>query len=392
MRLTHLALAAAIGSLLAGAVIAQETATPPARPATNIADAMKAPRTTYSLPGLFPGKVVEVNNPAATKERKPDPAVVASLLEKGITTLTGQDMKKSFNLFFTKDDIVGIKVNPVGPGIISTHTEVVDAVIQWLTSNGLPKQNIVIWDRFDDELGDAGFTPERYPGVQIESLQTMDVEAAEGKAADDSKWLDKDGHHVSEKNFDMDVYYFVDVDGPKDKPYLNQHVFNGKYSYFGKLLTKKLTKLINVPVYKNSGNGISMATKNLGYAAVCNVGRLHTPLGYEVNTEVLAFPPVRDKLVLTIIDGLIGQYDGGPMQAAQFQWAHNTLYVGTDPFALDMIGTTQMIAKRKAMDVKVNEHPKYSEYLRYAERLGLGVTDLSKIQHVKLSMAEAGSK
>jgi len=29
--------------------------------------------------------------------------------------------------------------------------------------------------------------------------------------------------------------------------YLNQHVFNGKHSYFGKLLTKKLTKIVNLP-------------------------------------------------------------------------------------------------------------------------------------------------
>ena len=28
---------------------------------------------------------------------------------------------------------------------------------------------------------------------------------------------------------------------PSDEFYLNQHVFNGEYSYFGKLVTKKLT-------------------------------------------------------------------------------------------------------------------------------------------------------
>jgi len=30
-----------------------------------------------------------------------------------------------------------------------------------------------------------------------------------------------------------------------------------------------------------------------------------------------------------------------------------------------------LVEKRKAMGVSVNEHPRFTEYLRYAERLGL---------------------
>ena len=176
------------------------------------------------------------------------------------------------------DDVVGIKVNPVGPGTISTHHEVVDALIDWLVANGLPRRNIIIWDRFDYMLKDAGFTPERYPGVGIEGLQTMDEAAAMGKTTNISRWLRPDGTHVSVANFDLEAYYWADVEGPKDNAYLNQHVFNGKFSYFGKLLTKRLTKIIDVPVFKNTGNGLSMATKNLGYGAVCNTNRLHAPL------------------------------------------------------------------------------------------------------------------
>jgi len=165
--------------------------------------------------------------------------------------------------------------------------------------------------------------------------------------------------------------------------YLNQHVVNDKHSYFGKLLTSKLTKIINIPVFKNTGNGISMATKNLGYGAVCNTGRLHQPLFFDVCTEVLAFPAIRDKLVLNITDGLRGQYEGGPMPNAQFTWQYDRLFLATDPFALDMVCHNLLVEKRKAMKIKVNEHPKYSEYLRYGEKLGLGVADPAKIKHLK---------
>jgi hypothetical protein len=364
------------------------TAEPPPRPRTNIDEAMAVPRTKYSLPGLFPGRVAAVHDERAMSERGVDGRVVASMFERGLRALTGASSFKSFKLLFNKNDVVGIKVNPVGAGLIATRLEVVDAVIAWLRRGGIPAKNIIIWDRFDYMLTDAGFTPARFPGIGIEGLQTMDEAAAEaaasGTGSDDSRWLDKDGHHVSEKNFDLGAYYFADVEAPQDKPYLNQHVFNGKYSYFGKLLTRRLSKIINIPVFKNTGSGISMATKNLGYGAICNTNRLHKPIFFDVCTEVLAFPVIRDKLVLNITDGLRAQYDGGPDALAQATWFLNTLYLATDPFALDMTCHNLILQKRKEMKVQVNEHPKYTEYLRYAQRLGLGVADPAKIAFLQV--------
>jgi len=324
--------------------------------------------------------VVHIQDAKAVADDHFVQSAVERMFARGLTKLTGRNLRESFELLFNRDDIVGIKVNPVGAGLISTRLEVVQVIVDWLVANGLAKQNIVIWDRFDYMLTQAGFTAERFPGVKIEGLQTMSEDLPEGEDGDHSRWLDKDGNHVSAANFDRNVYYWVDVEGPKGLPYLNQHVFNGKHSYFGKLLTQRLTKIINVPVFKNTGNGISMATKNLGYGAICNTNRLHRPLFFDVCTEVLAFPAIRDKLVLNVTDGLRGQYDGGPMPAAQFTYEYKSLFFATDPFALDSACHKLAVEKRKSMGVKVNEHPKYTEYLRYAERLGLGVVDPAKVQ------------
>jgi len=362
----------------------KEKSPPKKRMATNIDEVMKIPRTKNSLPGPFPGKVVEVSDPKAMEKDKPNAKVIDAMVRKGIENLTGKSLGESFGLFFNKDDVVGIKVNPVGPGLISTRLEVVDAVIDWLVAGGMAKKNIIIWDRFDYMLTDAGFTAQRYPGIGIEGLQTMDEDAAAGKKKDNSAWLDKEGNHVSAPNFDKKVFYWADIDGPRGLPYLNQHVFNGKHSYFGKLVTQKLTKIINIPVFKNTGNGISMATKNLGYGAICNTNRLHKPLFFDVCTEVLAFPAIRDKLVLNITDGLRAQYEGGPMPAAKFTYLYNTLFFAGDPFAGDMVCHNLLVKKRKQMGISVNEHPKYTEYLRYAERLGLGVADSKKIRHIRV--------
>lgn len=342
----------------------------PAKPKTNIDEALAVPRTENSLPGRFPGRVVQVHDPAALADDFPVAPVVASMFRRGVEGLTGADLERSFGLFFEKGDVVGIKVNPVGAGLISTRLELVDAIVDWLTAGGVPRGNIVIWDRFDIMLAEAGFTAERYPGCRIEGLQTL------GDAV-------VDGRHKSAGLFDPDVYYWADIETPEGDEYLDQHVFNGKESYFGRLVTRDLTKIINVPVFKNTGNGVSMATKNLGYGAICNTARLHQPLFFDVCTEVLAFPAIRDKLVLNVNDGIRGQYDGGPMPNAAAVWPMSTIFLATDPFALDRVGHDLLVAKRKEMGIEVNEHPRYSEYLNYAERLGLGIGDPAKIETVR---------
>ena len=372
----------AVGGVVLGVPTLAKGKEPPPRIETNLGDFLKVPKTKHSLPGPFPGRVVKVTDKRCLREDAVDAKAVKKMLAKGVTRLTGKSMADSFGMFFEKSDIIGLKVNPVGPPLINTRPQLVSAVIEWLAGNGVPKRNIIIWDRFDYMLADAGFTAKRFPEVGIEGLQTMDEKG--------NKWRDANGNHLSADNFDKKVYYLVkgivgkNVPGyPNDEFYLNQHVFNGEYSYFGKLITRKLTKIINLPAYKNAGSGISMACKNLGYGSICNCGRLHAPLGLRVGTEVLAAPAIRDKLVLNITDGIRGQYDGGPGSNAQFVYPNYSLYFATDPFALDMICHRELVAKRKEMGIQVNEHPSFTDYLRDAEKLGLGVADVRKIKVIR---------
>src|SRR2546430_7101569 len=68
------------------------------------------------MPGSFPGRVVEVRHPDAVR---PDHTVngnaVNAMVDRGMCSLTGaDDPREAWRRFFEKDDIVGIKVNPVG--------------------------------------------------------------------------------------------------------------------------------------------------------------------------------------------------------------------------------------------------------------------------------------
>ena len=160
------------------------------------------------LTGPFPGRVAIVRDERSIIGDRFDGQVVVRMFEQGLTSLTGKNMKESFEMFFEKQDVVGLKVNPVGAPLINTRPELVEAVIDWLVDNGLPRDNIVIWDRFDYMLADAGFTSRRFPGVKIEGLQPMDLES--------NRWRDEDGNHVSVGNFGKTAYYRAEGFAGKD--------------------------------------------------------------------------------------------------------------------------------------------------------------------------------
>src|SRR5512139_1865631 len=119
--------AAAAGGLVLGIPVLG--AEKPATTETNVGDFLKVPRTRLSLPGLFPGRVVKVTDARVLRDERVDAKVAGEMVEKGIRTLTGKTMKDSFRLFFSREDVIGIKVNPVGPPLIHTKPETVEALV-----------------------------------------------------------------------------------------------------------------------------------------------------------------------------------------------------------------------------------------------------------------------
>jgi uncharacterized protein (DUF362 family) len=160
-------------------------------------------------------------------------------------------------------------------------------------------------------------------------------------------------------------------------PYM---VNEGKHSYFTSICTKEVTKIINLPILKNAGSSVTLCLKNLAYGAITNTSRLHKQLWAETCAEVPAFPPLRDKVVLNIVDGIKGCYQGGPAANPQYFATFNTLLVGTDPVAVDRVGYEIILKKRIEEKIQKEENPKGRVFLELAEKLGLGVADPSKIE------------
>jgi hypothetical protein len=348
------------------------------KPATNIKDALNNPRTENSMPGKFPGKVVQLINSNCVVENKIVYDTAYEMVKNGMLSLTdAKSLKDAWRVFFNDKDRIGLKVNPVAGPTLSTSVEVTKAIINQLVESGIPKENILIWDRREQELTDAGFTKENFPGIKI-----IGTEYADEKGS----MYDPEGKLYGERRIDKDWYYWADCEEKYDKETIPYMVNEGKYSYFSKIVTQMVDKIINVPILKNAGTSITLCMKNLAYGAVSNTGRLHKQLWMETCAEVLAFPPLRDKVVLNIVDGIKGCFNGGPAANPQFFYNFNTILFGTDPVAVDRIGYEIMLKKRIDEKLQKQDIPRARIFMDLAQDLKLGVADLEKIKLINTEL------
>jgi hypothetical protein len=370
-------IAAAVPALSPGGAVTQDKLPPP-KPATNIKDALKVPRSSASMPGKFPGAVVQASHDKSVASDKVDLAVVDSMVRKSLMELTGASTAAAaWKQFVSPEDVIGLKVNPVAGKSLSTSLEITHAIISQLEEAGIPKKNLVIWDRREFELHEVGFTAENFPGIRIAGTERKD---------DKGSYTDADGVLYGKHMIDDAWYYWADVEEKYDAETMPYMINEGKYSYFGKICTKDVTKIINIPILKNAGPTVTLCLKNLAFGCISNTGRLHKSLWAETCAEVPAFAPVRDKVVLNIVDGIRGCYNGGPGADPKFFTEYKTVLVGTDPVAVDRIGYEIVLKKRLEEKVQKAESPNGRKFMELARDLQLGVADLEKITHQKLNL------
>lgn len=341
------------------------------KPLTNIKDAAKVPRTSSSMPGKFPGKVIHLKSSKAVVNGDPVEKEAYAMIEKGMIELTGEKtLNKAWRAFVNPGEKIGLKVNPVAGKDLATSHAVVKSVIKQLTASGIRKEDIVIWDRREMQLWECGFTPENYPGIMITGTEQQDKNGS---------YYDADGKLYGEKMIDKDWYYYAETEQEYDAETIPFMINAGKYSYFSKIITRDLDKIINIPILKNAGGSITNAMKNLAFGAVSNTGRLHSKLWNDTCAEVCAFAPLRDKVVLNICDALKGCFNGGPGANPQFFCNYNSILVATDPVALDRIAYDIVAEKRVAEGLQKAPTPQALTFLAMAEELQLGISEKEKI-------------
>jgi hypothetical protein len=347
---------------------------------TNIDDALKIPRVAASMPGRYPGIVVKVNTGKTASGGVIDGRMAKRALDQGLMKLTGKRRAEDAWLeFVSPSDRIGIKVNPVSR-TLPTSRELTQAVIDGLQEAGVPRSQIAVWDRRLLDLSSGGFTKDRFPGIELLGTEVV---------GPNGKYVNDRGEMWSLENIDREALpYFAEIEGnysPDNLPYM---VNGGKYSYFSKLVTRRFTKIITLPVLKGGvlPCGITFCLKNLSYGSLSNTSRLHQ-VGVNVIPEPCAFPCLRDKAVLHIGDALLATYRGGVGAPPRYIWDANVLLIGSDGVAVDSIAQEFLGVVRVAKGVENALDPSFRIYLDMAAKLGLGVSDRAKIELREFSMA-----
>ena len=336
-------------------------------------------RSALGMPGLFPGRVVEVFHAGAIVGRRVSQPAVRDMLAAGMKALTGDvAAKDAWARFFVPADIVAIKVNPSGaPGIV-TSPALVREVIQGLNAVGVPNGNIVIYDRHSNQLEVNGYHALVPPGVRVVGLdQRWAVKGAERRAG-----------------YDPEGWCEMDCFGERETR-----------SYLARLVTREATKIVNLPSLKeHNASGVTGCLKNLAYGSFNNVARTHSsPKTYTdpVIAVMCTAPTLRNKAVLHVMDGMRAVYHGGPFGwNPDFVWEAKTLLIGTDPVAVDRIELEIVEQKRRALGVPAltdrdpanlgstadmertpfkNPHYREPGHIRTASELGLGKWELTEI-------------
>lgn len=347
-------------------------------PDTNIGEALAIPRTACSMPGKYPGKVVRVNHPDCVVDGKPSEARVYEMLKKTICSLAGEnDPAKAWLQFVGPQDTIGLKVNPIAGKLLSTSHALVRSVIRQLEEAGIAREHLLIWDRREEDLHNAGFTAENYPGIRILGTEYHD---------ENGSYVNAEGKFYGEERVDKSPYFYVDLEGEYDAYTMPYMLNGGKYSYYTKICTQMVTKIINLPVLKNAGTSITACMKNLAFGSLTNTARLHGPLWHTTCAYACAFPPLRDKAVLHIIDGMIGCFDGGPEANPQFICRYDALVAGTDPVAVDRIAYDMVVARRIEEGIQKTEKPAGRKFLELAETIGLGIADTARIELTDINL------
>jgi uncharacterized protein (DUF362 family) len=336
------------------------------------------------IPGLYPGRVVEVRHADSVRDGVPNLEVVRRMVGSGIAGLTGvAEPVEAWRSLFEPGDVVGIKVNPVGsPNAISNYATV-HAIVEGLGSAGIKPRDVIIFDRYRDQFVQAGYEKNLPAGCRWD-------------AAVDSY----DEAQLDIADYDPDVFVTMDivhakpgVHDPRDE--------RTRRSHLAKVVTRKVNKLICIPVLKDHGSGgVTLALKNMSHGLVNNVCRSHGT--HDTNTcnifipSIVMHPTIRKKAVLQVLDGLNAVYHRGPGARKEYVWEYKALFFATDPVALDRTCWEIVDAKRVregmppvAETGRSGKDPTHTEAFDYrqpqhiagAGALGLGVYDKEKITH-----------
>lgn len=331
--------------LLAAALPAFAQQTAPAVPAPRLSEIFYAMDAT----ALAPGRVISL-------------PTVRRMVESLVCGVTGQrSAAAAWRTLVKPGDRVGIKVAAAGRMVSGTNPEVVRAVAEGLIAAGIPAKDIVVWDRNLEDLVAAGYDR----SGKFYTLEGIDPKTGYDPQAQLSAPVIGKLIWGDSKFGERKISRFSDL--------LTSTEQLSSTSFFSKILSSRVTRIINIPSLTDSFlTGINGAMANITLPNIDNWRRFakSSADGDSYVAEIYADPQIHDKVVLTIMDGLVLQYAGGPFPDGNFAIDYYTLFAGRDPVAID--ATAVRLIEEVRLAHKMPSIRIMSAYVEAAAQLGLG--------------------
>ena len=270
------------------------------------------------------------------------PAAARRAVERALAAATGAASGvAAAKALFRPGDTVGIKLSCIAGISLSPRVELVDALAAVLAEAGVAPGRIIAFERSSRELKRAGFTVRREGGPYL--------------------------------------CYGVDND------YDAEPSTSGKIgSCFARLVSTTCTALVSFGVVKDHDlSGVAAGMKNW-YGVIHNPNKYHDHNCDPYVADVVNHPFLRDKLRLTVLDGVIAQCHGGPGYRPDATFPLGLVAASTDPVAADAWAWRVIDAERTRRGMPTlaaaNRPPRF---LATAAGYGLGVGDPAAVQEVR---------
>jgi uncharacterized protein (DUF362 family) len=295
------------------------------------------------VPLSIPGRVVRVKKSGCLEANglypKPDDA--KAMLDRAMQELTGKsDLVEAVKLFVHPQDRVCVKVNGIAQQNMATNKELVLPFVEAMVAAGVPPSNITLL--------------EQYPGFfQATRIKPKDVPAG------------------------VTISFHVNNDATMEW----RNVPGGRRAKFVRVLTES-TALINFALVKDhSIQGYTGALKNMTHGCNVNPQDFHDRHGSPQIAILAAQDILRSRLRLCVIDGFKIMAQGGPLwKQPQYVGPHESVYVSTDPVAVDSVGWGEVEKARAGFGLKsLKDEGREPAYIAAAADLGVGVADPKKI-------------
>jgi len=283
-------------------------------------------------------KVVEATNPAWQHGGKVNVPVVRQILERALMELTGKASGgDAWRQFVSPTERVGVKFNKITRNVSGANQALGDAIVAGLLEAGVKRENIIVVEAVGAEFPGTG----RYDGTY----------------------------------------------GPE------VHTPHGTTRHT-RFIREQVDAVINVPDLKEHDRaGVTLSLKNLSHGAsiMLHPSKFHSGYCSPHIGELHSLEPIAGKRRLNILNGLRGIFHLGPMpRGRQWQWDRNSLFVSTDPVALDAICLDIIQDKRRSSPegipvVDLFKTRRRPVHIAAAAQMGLGIADRQRIDWVKVA-------